>query len=190
MDLSEILKKQESESAETKGDQVVVDVDEVQGDVNIIQLVSFVIDEVEYGVDILSVHEILRIPEITRLPNTPPFIKGVINLRGNVLPVVDIRNRFGFPRGKLTDLTRIIVIETADKQVGLLVDNVHQVVRIPDTHVDPPSDLLEGVSEEFILGIGRLKDRLIVILNTSNIIFDGEELEEQYQKDEKVTLIQ
>ncbi len=185
MDLSELLKKQDSESTEAGDDQVVVEVDEMRGDISIIQLVSFVIDEVEYGVDILSVHEILRIPEITRLPNTPPFIKGVINLRGNVLPVVDVRNRFGFPKGKVTDLTRIIVIETADKQVGLLVDNVHQVVRIPDSHVDPPSDLIEGVSEEFILGIGRLKDRLIVILNTSNIIFEGEELEEQYDNEKK-----
>jgi len=185
MDLSELLKKQDEEAVEEVDGEISVDVDQIQGDVTMIQLVSFVIDEVEYGVDILSVHEILRIPEITRLPNTPPFIKGVINLRGNVLPVVDVRNRFGFPKGKITDLTRIIVIETSDKQVGLLVDNVHQVVRIPDSHVDPPSDLLEGVSEEFILGIGRLKDRLIVILNTSNIIFEGEELEEQYSSDKK-----
>jgi purine-binding chemotaxis protein CheW len=135
------------------------------------QLVSFMLDEVEYGVDILCVHEILRFPDMTRLPNTPDFIKGVINLRGNVIPVVDVRIRFGFPVGEVTDLTRIIVIETNDKQVGLLVDNVHQVVRIPVTSIDPPSDLITGMSEDFISGIGRLKDRLIVILNMTNIIF-------------------
>lgn len=140
-------------------------------DVEIIQLVTFLLDEVEYGVNILSVHEILRIPEITRLPNTPGFIKGVINLRGNVIPVVDVRDRFGFPTAEETDLTRIIVIETDGKQIGLLVDNVYQVVRIAETSVDPPSDLIAGVSEEFIEGIGRLDDRLIVILNMSNIIF-------------------
>lgn len=135
------------------------------------QLVSFMLDEVEYGVDILCVHEILRFPDITRLPNTPDFIKGVINLRGNVIPVVDVRIRFGFPVGEVTDLTRIIVIETNGKQVGLLVDNVHQVVRIPVASIDPSSDLITGMSEDFIYGIGRLKDRLIVILNMSNIIF-------------------
>ncbi|HPS57204.1 MAG TPA: chemotaxis protein CheW [Spirochaetota bacterium] len=142
------------------------------------QLVSFMLDEVEYGVDILCVHEILRFPDMTRLPNTPDFIKGVINLRGNVIPVVDVRIRFGFPVGEVTDLTRIIVIETNGKQVGLLVDNVHQVVRIPVASIDPPSELIMGMSEDFISGIGRLKDRLIVILNMTNIIFleDNDEL--------------
>jgi len=146
-----------------------------KSDVNIVQLVSFYLDEVEYGVDILSVHDILRLPDITRLPNTPDFIKGVINLRGNVIPVVDGRDRFGFPSAGFTENTRIIVIATNEKQVGLLVDNVHQVVRIPETHVDPPSEMIAGISEEFISGIGRLTDRLIVILNMSNLIFYEED---------------
>jgi purine-binding chemotaxis protein CheW len=137
----------------------------------VVQLVSFMLDDVEYGVDILSVHEILRFPEMTRLPNTPPFIKGVINLRGNVIPVVDMRIRFGFPEGDVTDLTRIIVVETGGKQVGILVDNVYQVVRLPVTSIDPPSDLIRGISEDFIYGIGRLRDRLIVLLNMTQIIF-------------------
>ncbi|HOK01963.1 MAG TPA: chemotaxis protein CheW [Spirochaetota bacterium] len=142
-----------------------------------IQLVSFMLDDVEYGVDILQVHEILRYPEITRLPNTPKFIKGVINLRGNVIPVVDVRIRFGFPKGKITDLTRIIVVETSGKQVGLLVDNVYQVVRIPLANVDPPSELITGVSEDFITGIGRFQDRLIVILNMSlSILLEDSEV--------------
>jgi purine-binding chemotaxis protein CheW len=174
MNLSELLKNQDkiSSAIETEA----ADTERNQGDVEMIQLVSFVLDEVEYGVDILAVHEILRMPDITRLPNTPVFIKGVINLRGNVIPVVDVRVRFGFPTGRVTDLARIIVIETNDKLVGLLVDNVHQVVRIPRSHVDPPSELIDGVSDEFITGIGRLKGRLIVILNMTNIIFDEDEL--------------
>ncbi len=136
-----------------------------------VQLVSFMLDDVEYGIDILSVHEILRFPEMTRLPNTPPFIKGVINLRGNVIPVVDMRIRFGFPEGGITDLTRIIVVETGGKQVGILVDNVYQVVRLPVASIDPPSELITGISEDFISGIGRLRDRLIVLLNMTQIIF-------------------
>jgi purine-binding chemotaxis protein CheW len=166
MDINKILKSAKGESALISDSAVEEAIDS-----EVIQLVSFMLDEVEYGVDILSVHEILRYPEMTRLPNTPRFIKGVINLRGNVLPVVDVRLRFGFPKGNITDLTRIIVVETGGKQVGLLVDNVYQVVRIPTANVDPPSELITGVSEEFISGIGRLKDRLIVLLNMSHIIF-------------------
>jgi purine-binding chemotaxis protein CheW len=146
---------------------------------NIIQLVSFYVNDMEYGVDILDVHDILRMPEITRLPNTPPFIRGVINLRGNVIPVVDARKRFGFKNVKLTDLTRIIVIESSEKLVGLMVDSVHQVVRIPEEFVDPPSSMIEGVSDEYLKGIGRLRDRLIIILNIDNILFDDEDLKKE-----------
>ncbi len=148
---------------------------EIESSLDIIQLVSFIIDDVEYGVDILAVHEILRLPEITRLPNVPKYVRGVVNLRGNVIPVVDIRERFGLSKAKFTDLTRIIVVEIGEKLVGLLVDNVHQVVRIPDKDIDPPSDLIEGVSEDFIKGIGKLRERLIVILNLGNILFSEEE---------------
>lgn len=167
MNLNELIDKQGQITEHINGE----DEEERIAEGSIIQLVSFVLEDVEYGVDILVVHEILRYPDITRLPNTPNFIKGVINLRGNVIPVVDVRKRFGFPRGKVTDLTRIIVIETNDKLTGLMVDNVHQVVRISQNNVDPPSELIEGVSEEYIWGIGRLKDRLIVILNLANILF-------------------
>ncbi|MCX8125174.1 MAG: chemotaxis protein CheW, partial [Spirochaetes bacterium] len=106
--------------ASKTAESVIDDTDSI----DILQLVSFKLDEIEYGIDILSVHEILRIPEITRLPNTPEYIKGVINLRGNVIPVVDIRVRFGMQPVALTELSRIIVVEIGEKLVGLLVDNV------------------------------------------------------------------
>ena len=133
MDLNELINKQEQLAVQMTGEEEQVLIAEG----SIIQLVSFVLDDVEYGVDILAVHEILRFPEITRLPNTPDFIKGVINLRGNVIPVVDVRKRFGFSAAKITDLTRIIVIETSDKLTGLMVDNVHQVVRITQEQCGP-----------------------------------------------------
>lgn len=155
---------------------------------NILQLVTFMLDDVEYGVDILSVHEILRIPEITRLPNTPDFIKGVLNLRGNVVPVVDVRTRFGFPLADLTDDSRVIVIETNEKQVGLLVDVVAQVVRMSDNSVDPPSELIEGVSEKFIKGIGRMKDRLVIVLNMTNILFLEDDEERQDDEENSAVL--
>ena len=148
-----------------------IDTSAVAEDSDVVQLVSFMIDESEYAVDILVVNEILRYPEITRLPNTPDFIRGVINLRGNVIPVVDIRARFGFSKGSITDLTRIIVIDAKGKQIGLLVDNVYQVVRISSANIDPPSEIITGVSEEFISGIGRFNDRLIILLKISHLIF-------------------
>ncbi len=178
MNLNELIRNQEGVQENTE----IVDESEeniIEG--NVIQLVSFMLEEIEYGVDILSVHEILRIPEITRLPNTPDYIIGVINLRGNVIPVINMRTRFGFENADFTELSRIIVIETGGKQVGLLVDNVYQVVRIPEVNIDPPSDLIEGVSEDYLLGIGRLSDRLIIILNLENILFSEEEETETVQ---------
>jgi len=172
MNLNELIRNQEGVQDNA---EVLEDKEENVIEGNVIQLVSFLLEELEYGVDILSVHEILRIPDITRLPNTPDYIIGVINLRGNVIPVINMRIRFGFENADYTELSRIIVIETAGKQVGLLVDNVYQVVRIPETNIDPPSELIEGVSEDYLLGIGRLTDRLIIILNLENILFSFEE---------------
>lgn len=178
MGIDELLAKQKSfhgvpiDESETD-ERKKVDA-ELLADSSVMQFVSFLLEEVEFGINILAVHEILRMPEMTRLPNTPDFIKGVINLRGNVIPIVDVRIRFDFPAGTITDLTRVIVVETGEKLVGLLVDNVYQVVRLPEHNIDPPSDLIEGVSEEFIAGIGRMRDRLVVILNLDNILFTTE----------------
>jgi purine-binding chemotaxis protein CheW len=178
MDINDLIKSQEhlrqaidSGLSEGQGDA------SAGGDGQVIQLVSFTLDDVEYGIDILQVHEILRIPEMTRLPNTPKFIRGVINLRGNVIPVVDVRERFGFRKTATTDESRIIVIESEGKQIGMFVDNVSQVIRINMNHIDPPSDLIEGVSEDFISGIGRLAGSLIVILALKNILFETSDKE-------------
>ena len=179
MNINELLSKQRGGNNDLVEVEAGQEEEDFIGEGDILQIVSFLLDDVEYGVDILAVHEILRYPDITRLPNTPDFIRGVINLRGNVIPVVDVRIRFGLPVGEITDLTRIIVIESEDKEVGLLVDNVYQVVRLPESHVDEPSELIEGVSEEFIKGIGRLKDRLIVILNLSSMLFIEKKEEEE-----------
>jgi purine-binding chemotaxis protein CheW len=178
MDLRELLKNssQAGEAGNVKADaDEHDDAEAVEIDGTIIQLVSFMLDDVEYGIDILAVHEILRMPEITRLPNTPSYIRGVINLRGNVIPVVDVRDRFGLPVAEVTDLTRIIVVEVGEKLVGLLVDNVYQVVRMSERNIDPPADLIEGVSEEFIKGIGRYQKRLIIIFNLGNMLFSEED---------------
>ncbi len=142
-----------------------------------IQLVSFsLLNEVEYGINILSIYEILQVIDITRLPNTPPFIKGVINLRGNVIPVVNVRMRFGYSESQITEDSRIIVVGIKGKLVGLLIDKVFQVFRIPLKDINSPSELIEGVSAEFIQGVGRMKNRLIIILKLDSMLFLEEEL--------------
>jgi purine-binding chemotaxis protein CheW len=171
MDLKEIINRSDQLDVEVPTEEE----ENLLSEGNVIQLVSFILEDVEYGNDILSVHEIMRMPEITRLPNTPSFIVGVINLRGNIIPVVDVRLRFGMLHADVTELTRIIVIETNDKLVGLMVDNVYQVVRLLQNSIDPPSEMIEGISEDYIMGIGRLRNRLIVILNLKKILFLEEE---------------
>ena len=183
MDLNEILSKKNqitalrnelrSEMAAQNGSD-----DELLVDVNVVQLVSFSIDQIEYGVAILAVHDIIMMPELTRLPNTPDFIKGVINLRGNVIPVVDVRRRFGFHISEIKESSRIIVIEISEKLIGLMVDAVNQVVRIPESNISPPSEMIDGVSETFIEGIGRMKDRLIIMLRLSTDIFLEKKIED------------
>ncbi len=170
MDIMDINKMIGDVNSQKAINEVDASIEEVPAG-EIVQLISFLLDDVEYGVDILCVHEILKYPEVTRLPNTPPFIKGVINLRGNVISVVDMRVRFGMESAPVTDLSRIIVVETQGKMVGLLVDNVYQVIRIPKDNIDDPSDLITGVSEEFIAGIGRLGDRLVVLLSMTTDLF-------------------
>ena len=93
-----------------------------------------------------------------------------------------MRERFGFPKAVLTDQSRVIVIESEDKLIGLLVDNVSQVLRIRENNIDPPSVLIEGVSEEYIKGVGRLKERLIIILNMQNILFADAETKDRKDK--------
>ena len=98
-----------------------------------------------------------------------------LNLRGNVIPVVNVRQRFGLKVSKITDNTRIIVVGINEKLVGLLVDEVYQVIRIPLSNIDSPTNLIEGVSAEFISGVGRLKDRLIILLNLEHMLFPFED---------------
>jgi purine-binding chemotaxis protein CheW len=170
---NDIHEAQEKETL--PNNQQKAEVEELAYDETIVQMVGFSIEDVTYGINILSVHEIQRIPEFTRLPNTPNFILGVINLRGSVIPVVDIRLRFGLPTVSATEQSRIIVIEVNAKIIGLQVDNVSQVIRVNEENIDPPSDLLEGVSDKFISGVARMPEGLMVILSLDHILFSEEE---------------
>ena len=144
--------------------------DEHDGD--LIQLVTFRIGEEEFGVDILAVQEIIRLMQITMVPRAPAFIEGVINLRGKVIPVINMRTRFGMPALEHDSNTRIVVMELEQKIVGFLVDGVSEVLRIPAGTVEDPPPVVAGIGSEYIRGIGKLDDRLLILLELDNLLCD------------------
>lgn len=141
---------------------------------SLIQLVSFTLDKEEFGIDILKVQEINRTPNITRVPNCPDFIEGVINLRGRIVPIIDLRKRFGMRATEQNKDTRIIVVEVLSKVVGFIVDSVSEVLRIPHSVIDAPPALVSGIRAEFIEGIGKLENRLLILLNLEKILSSTE----------------
>lgn len=137
---------------------------------SLLQLVTFSIDEEEFGVNILKVQEIIRIMEITRVPRSPEFVEGVINLRGRVIPIVDLRRRFGLAAIAHDKDTRIIVIELNSLVVGFIVDAVSEVLRIPADTVEPTPPVAAGVDSEYISGVGKLQDRLLILLDLDKLL--------------------
>lgn len=145
-------------------------------DAELMQLVTFSIGEEEFGVDILKVQEIIRMMEITKVPRAPDFVEGVINLRGKVIPIIDLRKRFGLSTRDHDKHTRIIVIEINKMIVGFVVDSVSEVLRIPSNTVEPPPPVVSGLESEYISGVGKLEDRLLILLDLDRLL-SGEERE-------------
>jgi len=135
-----------------------------------IQLVSFKIGEEEFGVDILKVQEINRMMLVTRVPDAPEYVVGVVNLRGKVIPVVDLRKRFGMENKEPDKHTRIIVMELEEKLVGFIVDAVSEVLRIPGSVTEPPPSITTDINADYITAIGKLNDRLITLLDIERIL--------------------
>ena len=140
----------------------------------VLQLVSFNIGEEEFGLGIQSIQEINRMVEITRVPNSPEFVTGVINLRGKVIPIVDLRKRFGFPPKESDRNTRIIVVELGDMVVGFTVDAVSEVLRIPKNITEPPPPIVAGIGSEYITAVAKLENRLLILLDLERILLDKE----------------
>ena len=136
----------------------------------LLQLVTFNISNEEFGVDILKVQEIIRTMEITKVPRAPEFVEGVINLRGKVIPIIDLRRRFGMDFRKHDSQTRIVVIELNNMIVGFVVDSVSEVLRIPAATVVPPPAIVSGVDSEYISGVGKLDDRLLILIDLEKLL--------------------
>jgi len=154
----------------------VAGVEESERDQELIQLVTFSIGEEEFGVNILQVQEIIRTMEITNVPRAPEFVEGVINLRGKVIPIVDMRSRFGLESKEHDKYTRIIVIEIDMIIVGFVVDSVSEVLRLPANQVQPPPPVVAGMDSDYIDGVGKLEDRLLILLDLDSLL-DNEEKE-------------
>ena len=137
---------------------------------DMLQLVSFKIGEEEFGVDILNVQEIIRMVEVTRVPNAPSFVEGVINLRGKVIPIVDLRRRLMMAEKSKDKNTRIVVVELERKVIGFIVDSVNEVLRINKNITEPPPPMVSGIDSEFITAIGKLDDRLLILLDLEKIL--------------------
>ncbi len=140
----------------------------------VVQVVSFALGSEEYGVDISQVQEIIRMVEITHVPRAPHFMEGVINLRGQLIPIIDLRTRFGMQRINSTKSTRIVVTEIGSKRVGIVVDSVSEVINIPIENVEDAPEMIAGVGTEYIQGVGKIDDRLIIMLDLT-MVMSGEE---------------
>lgn len=145
----------------------------------ILQVVSFRLGGEEYGMDISQVQEIIRLVEITHVPRAPHFMEGVINLRGQLIPIVDLRTRFAMQRVAATKSTRIVVTEIGSRRVGLVVDSVSEVLNLPIENVEAAPDMITGVGTEYIQGVGKVGERLIILLELTKVmtVEEGRELE-------------
>jgi len=146
-----------------------------QGHGDLLQLVSFHIGGEEFGLDILRVQEIIRIQALTRVPNSPDFVDGVINLRGKVIPVIALRKRFGLEDLAHDKQTRIVVVEVKGIVLGFIVDSVSEVLRVPKDTIEPPPRLGK-VEREYVSGVGKLDNRLLILLDVDRLMGDAEEL--------------
>lgn len=148
---------------------------EKQGKSEEMQLVVFKLANEEYGLPIMKVQEINKMTAITKLPNTPDFMEGIINLRGKIIPVIDLRKRFGLARAEDTDNTRIVVVDINSQTVGIVVDNVTEVLRLMSDAIEPPPPTFI-IDEKYIKGIGKVDERLVILLDIDRVLTEQEEI--------------
>ena len=149
-----------------------------QKDSELLQLVGFRLGKEDFGVDILNVNEILKMLEVTVVPNSPDCIEGIVNIRGKIIPVIDTRLKLNMPKKEYDQDTRIIVVEMTDRTVGFIVDEVNEVLRIPKDITEPPPDLVTtNIESDYITSVARLEDRLLILLDLKKLM-SSEELVE------------
>jgi purine-binding chemotaxis protein CheW len=151
----------------------------------LLQLVTFNLGVEEFAVDILNIQGINRMVEITKVPNSPDYVEGIINLRGKVIPIIDLRRKLGMTEKAFDKSTRFIVVEINKVVVGFIVDSVNEVLRVPKSITEPPPPLVAGIESEYITAVGKLEDRLIILLDIEKILTDKEKVELNRFEEEK-----
>lgn len=134
------------------------------------QVVRFMVGKESFGVDIGRVQEIVTVPEITKVPDTPDFLEGIINLRGKIVSVVDLRKRLKFNGSEKSKKNRILVTEMDGRVVGLIVDEVSEVLKLNPENIEPPPEMVNSVGVEYITGIGKLEDKIILLLDLGKVL--------------------
>ena len=137
---------------------------------NVAQYLSFLLDDEEYALDIRQISEIIKAREFTEIPRSPEFVLGIISLRGVVVPVFDLRCRLNLGVAEITVNSRIVVCQSGEVTVGLLVDNINQVVNLVEDEIEPPPGVLSGLDREMVFGIGRYQDRMIILLQLNHVL--------------------
>ncbi len=141
------------------------------------QLIGFSVGAEEYGLDILRVKEIIRVKGITHLPTAPQFVEGIISLRGDVIPILDLGAKFGLEHQGADANRRVIVVEIEGRMIGMMVDAVSAVLRIPSDRIDPLPAMIDGLSREFVQGVGKVGERLVMLLNIDRVLSAEEKAE-------------
>lgn len=139
------------------------------------QYVIFKLNHEEYAIDIMNVKEISEYIEPTKVPNSPDFVEGIISYRGHVVPVINLHEKFNLPSSSITANTRIIIFALNNKQIGLLVDDASQVLTIDDHHIEPAPSIIMSLDTDFIGGIGKVNDRMIIIIDIENLLNEEDE---------------
>ena len=151
------------------------------------QLVVFDLAGEYYGVDIGDVREIIRMQTVTKVPGAPSYVEGVINLRGEVIPVVDLRKRLNITVGEQTNESRIVWVTIREQDVGVIVDAVTEVLRVPLSSIEPPSSMVADVNSDYLRGIAKLESRLIILLDLGKVLamMDSEAISRAEATEEK-----
>ncbi len=147
---------------------------EVDANDSVLQLVTFRLKDESYGVNVMKVQEVLRVTEIAPVPGAPPFVLGIINLRGNVVTVIDTRSRFGLPSAELDDSSRIVIIESEKQVVGILVDAVAEVVELNENEVDAAPNAGNDESSRYIQGVATRENGLLILVDLNKLLTDEE----------------
>ncbi|EGA68466.1 chemotaxis signal transduction protein [Vibrio sinaloensis DSM 21326] len=151
-----------------------VEVRKDQSNDEVLQWVTFQLEEETYGINVMQVREVLRYTEIAPVPGAPDYVLGIINLRGNVVTVIDTRSRFGLIEGEITDNTRIIVIESEHQVIGILVDSVAEVVYLRSSEIDTTPSVGTDESAKFIQGVSNRDGKLLILVDLNKLLTDEE----------------